>query len=160
MMDNMMTRRDFVKVGSITAASLIAFPAIASATGVGKTVVIALIGCGGRGKGALRNIIEAAKIVGCNIKVAAFCDWFKNIAEKTRDDFNMPQAKVFYGGSGYKDVMAMEEVQAVLLVTPIGFRPLHFKAAVEAGKHVFEEKAVAVDGPGARMHLEAAKLSV
>lgn len=72
----------------------------------------------------------------------------------------MPGARVFYGGTGYKDVMAMREVQAVLLVAPIGFRPLHFKAAVEAGKHVFEEKAVAVDGPGARMHLEAAKLSV
>jgi len=159
MMD-MMTRRDFVKAGSITAASLAAFPAIASADGAGKTVTIALIGCGGRGKGALRNILEAAKIVGCNIKVAAFCDWFKDIAEKTRDDFNMPEAKVFYGGTGYKEVMAMKEVQAVLLVAPIGFRPLHFKAAVEAGKHVFEEKAVAVDGPGARMHLEAAKLSV
>ena len=160
MIDNMMTRRDFVKAGSISAASLTAFPAIASATGAEKTVTIALIGCGGRGKDSLRNIIEAAKIVGCNIKVAAFCDWFKDIAEKARDDFNMSGARVFYGGTGYKEVMAMNEVQAVLLVTPIGFRPLHFKAAVEAGKHVFEEKAVAVDGPGARMHLEAAKLSV
>ena len=160
MIDNMMTRRDFVKAGSISAASLTAFPAIASATGTEKTVTIALIGCGGRGKDSLRNIIEAAKVVGCNIKVAAFCDWFKDIAEKARDDFNMPGARVFYGGTGYKEVMAMKEVQAVLLVAPIGFRPLHFKAAVEAGKHVFEEKAVAVDGPGARMHLEAAKLSV
>ena len=160
MIDNMMTRRDFVKAGSISAASLTAFPAIASATGTEKTVTIALIGCGGRGKDSLRNITEAAKVVGCNIKVAAFCDWFKDIAEKARDDFNMPGARVFYGGTGYKEVMAMKEVQAVLLVAPIGFRPLHFKAAVEAGKHVFEEKAVAVDGPGARMHLEAAKLSV
>lgn len=155
----MMTRKEFVK-GTSAATVLAAFPAIASGDGTGKTVTVALIGCGGRGKAALKNLLEASKTVGCSIRVAAFCDWFQGIAEKTRAEFNMPRAQIFYGGTGYKEVMAMKEVQAVLLVTPIGFRPLHFKAAVEAGKHVFEEKAVAVDGPGARMHLEAARLSV
>lgn len=159
MSDDKMTRREFVRTGSV-AAALASFPTIASPSSTGKTVTVALIGCGGRGKGALKNLFAASKIVGCNIKVAAFCDWFKDIAEKTRDDFGISDAKIFFGGTGYRDVMALKEVQAVLLVAPIGFRPLHFKAAIEAGKHVFEEKAVAVDGPGARMHLEAAKLSV
>lgn len=105
----------------------------------------------------MRNLLAASKIVGCNVRVAAFCDWFEESAEKARNDFNMPYAKVFHGARGYREVMEMPEVQAVLLVTPIGFRPIHFKAAVEAGKHVFEEKAVAVDAPGVRMHIEYAR---
>lgn len=125
-----------------------------------KTVTVALIGCGGRGRGALKNLLDAAKIVGVNIKIAAFCDWFEEPAKKLAAEFNAPFARILVGATAYKDVMALKEVDAVLLVAPIGFRPLHFKAAVEAGKHVFEEKAVAVDAPGLRMHLEAAKLSV
>lgn len=74
-MTEMMTRRDFVKSTS-AAAALAAFPAIASSDGAGKTVTVALIGCGGRGRGALKNLLEASKTVGCNVRVAAFCDWF------------------------------------------------------------------------------------
>lgn len=118
---------------------------------------VALIGCGGRGRGALRNLLNATKTVGCQVKVVAFCDWFEDAAKRARADFNAPAAKICYGALGYREVMAMPEVQAVLLVTPIGFRPIHFKAAVDAGKHVFEEKAVAVDAPGVRLHLEAAR---
>lgn len=125
-----------------------------------KTVTVALIGCGGRGRGALKNLLDAAKIVGVNIKIAAFCDWFEEPAKKLAAEFNAPFARILVGATAYKDVMALKEVDAVLLVAPIGFRPPHFKAAVEAGKHIFEEKAVAVDAPGLRMHLEAAKLSV
>lgn len=75
-----------------------------------QTVTVALIGCGGRGRGALRNLLAASRIVGCNVRVAAFCDWFKESAEKTRNDFNMPYAKVCYGARGYREVMAMPEV--------------------------------------------------
>jgi len=152
------TRREFIGKSAAAATALAAFPSIASPSQ--KTVTVALIGCGGRGRGALRNLFEASKTVGCTIRVAAFCDWFREIAERVRDEFGCTGARIFSGASGYKEVIAMKEVDAVLLVTPIGFRPIQFKAAVEAGKHVFEEKAVAVDGPGARMHLEAAKLSV
>lgn len=153
-----MTRKEFIVGGSgILATSALRFPAMAAGT---KTVTVALIGCGGRGRGALKNLLDAAKIVGVNIKIAAFCDWFEEPAKKLAAEFNAPFARILVGATAYKDVMALKEVDAVLLVAPIGFRPLHFKAAVEAGKHVFEEKAVAVDAPGLRMHLEAAKLSV
>lgn len=153
---NDITRREFV-AGS--AASML-MPASFAVTSSRKTLNVALVGCGGRGRGVLKNLLEASKAVGCNVRAVAFCDWFEDVAMKMRDTFSIPGAKVCSGANGYKEVMAMKNVDAVLLVTPIGFRPLHFKAAVDAGKHVFEEKAVAVDGPGVRMHLEAAKKSV
>lgn len=156
-MENM-TRRDFGKTCGVFAAASMPIFSIASSMS-SKTLKIALVGCGGRGNGALKNIFEAAKIVGCKIKVVALCDWFAENAKTTAKKFNL-DAKIVSGANGYKEVMEMPEVEAVLLVTPIGFRPLHFKAAVEAGKHVFEEKAVAVDPVGLRMHLDAAKLSV
>ena len=156
---NMMdiTRKEFL-VGSTTFAGALAMPSIASSTK--KSINVALIGCGGRGNGTLKNILDASKIVGIDVNITALCDWFEDNAVKTRDKFNLVGTKLYIGPTAYKDVMADKSIDAVLLVTPIGFRPIHFKAAVDAGKHVFEEKAVAVDGPGVRMHIEAARESV
>ena len=158
--DMKMTRKEFINGSAALAASTVFIPAFPSVITSNKTLNIALIGCGGRGNGTLRNIFDASKIVGCNIKVVALCDWFEENARKTQEKYNLLGAKIYAGPTAYKDVMANKDVEAVLLVTPIGFRPIHFKAAVESGKHVFEEKAVAVDAPGIRMHLDAAKLSV
>jgi len=55
----------------------------------------------------------------------------------------------FDGFDAYKQLLATN-VDVVLLTTPPGFRPLHLKAAVEANKHIFCEKPMAVDGPGVR----------
>ena len=48
-------------------------------------------------------------------------------------------------------------VDVVLLATPPGFRPIHLKAAVDAGKHIFCEKPMATDAPGVRSVLESVK---
>ena len=138
MMD--ITRKEFL-VGSTAFAGALAMPSIASSTK--KSINVALIGCGGRGNGTLKNILDASKIVGINVNITALCDWFEDNAVKTRDKFNLVGTKLYIGPTAYKDVMADKSIDAVLLVTPIGFRPIHFKAAVDAGKHVFEEKAVA-----------------
>src|SRR5205823_12366256 len=94
-----------------------------------------------------------------NVKLTAMGDMFADHIEKKlkvlRDDGDVA-AKVdvkpencFVGFDAYKQVLA-SGVDVVILTTPPHFRPLHLKAAVEAGKHVFCEKPVAVDAPGVK----------
>ena len=149
-----MTRKEFL-VGSAAFVSAPAFSIIGDAP-----LGVALVGCGNRGKGALKNLLDAAKIVGCKIDIKAFCDFFPEKAFQAVQEFNlMGKAKLCIGPIAYRDVMAMKDVDVVLLCTPIGFRPLHLMEAVKAGKHVFAEKAFAVDAPGARMCIEAGKIA-
>src|SRR4029434_5134542 len=65
------------------------------------------------------------------------------------DKIEVPPARCFAGFDAYKNVIN-SGVDVVLLCTPPHFRPLHLKAAVDAGKHVFAEKQCAVDAPGGR----------
>ena len=149
-----MTRKEFL-AGSAALVSAPAFSIIGDAP-----LGVALVGCGNRGKGALKNLLDAAKIVGCKIDIKAFCDFFPEKAIQAVQEFNLiGKAKLFFGPIAYRDVMAMKDVDVVLLCTPIGFRPLHLMEAVKAGKHVFAEKAFAVDAPGARMCIEAGKIA-
>ena len=67
----------------------------------------------------------------------------------------MPEKNKFVGFDGYRKVI--QESDVVILATPPGFRPEHFEAAVNAGKHVFMEKPVACDAPGIRKVLAAGK---
>jgi predicted dehydrogenase len=59
------------------------------------------------------------------------------------------------GWNAYQELLKLKEIDVVLLATPPGFRPLHLQAAVDAGKHIFAEKPVAVDGPGVRAAMKA-----
>src|SRR6185369_9659756 len=77
--------------------------------------------------------------------------------EKIAGKIDVPPERCFVGFSAYKDVIAASDV--VLLCTPPHFRPAHLLAAVEAGKHIFAEKPVAVDGPGVRSVLETCELA-
>jgi predicted dehydrogenase len=65
----------------------------------------------------------------------------------------------FDGFDGYKGLLAVSDINYVISATPPHFRPMHLKAAIEAGKNVFIEKPAAVDGPGVRMLLEAGELA-
>jgi predicted dehydrogenase len=121
----------------------------------GDTIRIGLIGCGGRGTGAARQALLADK----NIKLVALGDAFADrlqsslaTLKKSEDldgKINVKPDHCFVGFDAYKHILA-SDVDVVLLTTPPHFRPIHLKAAVEAGKHVFAEKPVAVDGPGVR----------
>ncbi len=150
-----MTRRTFV--GTAPAAALAA-AAKRPAARVEPTVRVGLIGCGGRGKGAVRNVLEAEK----NVEIYAIADMFKDRVDKARTTFarwkdkrvNIDDSRCFSGFDAYKKLLDTD-VEYVLLVTPPGFRPLHFAAAVEAGKHVFLEKPVAVDPTGVRLVIDA-----
>lgn len=125
---------------------------------------IAVVGCGGRGTGAMFNAIDAGKTSGYTIEVVALGDLF---AERVaRANAGLVQAGIrevsaqflFTGFDAYKRVCETD-CDVIILATPPGFRSIHFAAAVEAKKHIFTEKPVAVDGPGVRRFLAAAAKS-
>ena len=157
-----MTRKDFIKTSTL-AAGVCAAPAILRAEGAKRVFKVGIVGCGGRGNGALGNIHAAAKMLcaeGCNveIKVVAAADFFVEKAQAVARKYGFDEKFAFGGANGYKQVMA-SDAEIVILTTPLNFRPIHTMAAAQAGKHVFAEKGVAVDGPGCRLMIEASKLA-
>ncbi|MDE2995934.1 MAG: Gfo/Idh/MocA family oxidoreductase [Bacteroidota bacterium] len=164
------SRRDFLKggsaavVGSVVASQ---FPLSANAYyPTDDEIKIGLIGCGGRGTGAAVQALSTEQ----NVKLVAMADAFRdqlddslsNITNPDADHaariagrVDVPEEHKFVGFDAYKEVIALADV--VLIATPPGFRPMHFEAAVEAGKHVFMEKPVATDAAGVRRVLAAAE---
>jgi myo-inositol 2-dehydrogenase/D-chiro-inositol 1-dehydrogenase len=127
----------------------------------GKPLKAALIGCGDRGTGAATQFLES----GPNVSIVALADVFSDRMDSCRkilvDKFNnkVEDARCFLGFEAYRKVMAIPEIDVALLCTPTHFRPEHFKAAVEAGKHVFMEKPCAVDPVGIRTVIAASKMA-
>lgn len=155
------SRRQFLKRSSVLAASAAAvasFPAVLHAQS-SQTINAVIIGVGGRGGGAGKNFLEAAKIAGVKGNVVAVADIFPEAARRAQENFELPADKCFSGFDAYQKALAVPGVNYAILATPPGFRPPHFKACVEAGKNVFMEKPVAVDGPGCRMMYEAAEMA-
>ncbi len=157
-----LSRRSFLELsaagGALAASSALAHGIHASGDDVLK---VGLIGCGGRGTGAASQALKADK----NVKLFAMADAFDDriagsMATLHKDEaltkkLDVAPERRFVGFDAYKDVISCCDV--VLLCTPPGFRPIHLKAAVAAGKHVFAEKPVAVDAPGVRSVLETCK---
>jgi predicted dehydrogenase len=152
------SRRDFIKT---TAAVSLAAMGVSTnrifAAGSGK-IRVGLIGCGGRGNGALSNCLAAGKHIGREMEVVATADWFKSRAEGAGKKHGVPEERCFYGADAYKKLLKTN-VDVVSIATSPNFRPLHFEAAVKAGTHVFMEKPVAVDPPGGRKIIEAGELA-
>lgn len=151
------SRRDFVKATTVAAVggSIAAqFNSIPGAYAAGSDLIkVGLIGCGGRGTGAVHNVFEGAK----GVKLIAMGDAFKDrldegradIRKKHEDKMDVPDSRCFVGFDAFEKVIACD-VNYIILATPPAFRPAHLEAAVKAGKHIFTEKPVAVDGPGIR----------
>lgn len=124
----------------------------------GNELKAGLIGCGGRGTGAAINFLSA----GPNLKITALGDVFQdkmdNCRKKLKEEKGetVPDENCFLGFDAFKKVID-SGVDIIILATPPYFRPEHFKAAVEARKHVFMEKPVAVDPVGARDVMATAK---
>ncbi len=153
------SRRQFIKSSSLAAASAAAvvnFPSILHAQGK-QTINAIIIGIGGRGGGAGGNFMEAAKNVGVEAKIVAVADLFPEQAKRGKENFGVPEEKCFSGFDAYKKALAEPGVNYAILATPPGFRASHFKACVEAGKNIFCEKPVAVDGAGCRIMYEASE---
>ncbi len=155
------SRRQFLKRSSVIAASAaaaVSFPSVLRAQTT-QSINAVIIGLGGRGSGAGRDFMEAAKAAGVEGKIVGVADIFPESAKRGQDNFGLTQDKCFSGFDSYQKVLALPGVNYAILATPPGFRAAHFKAAIEAGKHVFMEKPVAVDGPGCRVMYQAADLS-
>lgn len=157
------TRRDFLKVSAATTAALIASDTMAFAQGSDE-IRVGVIGCGGRGTGAACDCIKSSP----GVKVVALGDLFQdrldgclknlNANEEVNKSVDITSDRCFVGFDAYQKVIACG-VDMVILASPPGFRPVHFEAAVNAGKHVFMEKPVAVDATGVRAVIEAGKLA-
>jgi len=132
-------------------------PVLKGAPG-GKKLRAGLVGAGARGTGAAVNFISS----GPDLEIVALADVFQDKIDACRErfaSFNLPIAaeNCFTGFDGYKKLMALPDIDVVLLVTPPQFRPDHFLEAVTTNKHVFLEKPVAVDPVGIRSIITSAK---
>ncbi|MDZ4287211.1 MAG: Gfo/Idh/MocA family oxidoreductase, partial [Prosthecobacter sp.] len=161
--DSLLSRRGFVQTGS---GALLA-PVILTATGTlraekkadsNETLRIGLIGCGGRGTGAASQALGADY----NTKLVAVADIdakqiegsLASLNQKFADRVDVKEDKKFVGLDAYQKLIDCG-VDVVLLATPPGFRPQHLTAAVEAGKHIFCEKPMAVDSVGYHVAMAA-----
>ncbi len=157
--DRTLTRREFA-VGGVGAA-LLASGNYAWAQGSG-TIKVGLIGCGGRGNGAVRNCAQADP----SIEIVALGDVFADRLSGTREGlakdlgarYKATDATCFVGFDAYQKVLSTN-IDLVILATPPGFRPGHFAAAIAAGKHVFMEKPVAVDPVGIRSVIATSEIA-
>ena len=157
------SRRDFIRTGSAAAAAMtLTFPHILRGATDSRKLKIGLVGCGGRGTGALAQALGADS----NSEVTALADLFSTQIDITlqaigtkpefSDKIKAPESQRFVGLDAYAKMMA-SDVDVVLLATPPAFRPQQLAAAVAAGKHVFCEKPMATDAPGVRSVLESAR---
>ena len=161
-------RRDFLKMtgisaaGTLLGATTLNVPYVHAAES--NTLKIALVGCGGRGGGALVNALETEGPK----KLVAMADIFprkitgllRAITESYGNSIDVPSDRQFSGFDGYrKAIDAVGSGGVVLLGTPPVFRPMEFEYAVERGVHVFMEKSFGVDAPGVRRVLKAGKVA-
>ena len=156
------SRRDFMKASAaVGAAAMFSGSEKLFAQGTDK-IRVGLIGCGGRGTGAAKDCVRSSE----NIEIVAMGDLFRNRLEGSLEDLknevgehvSVTEETMFEGFDAYKQVIATD-VDMVILGTPPHFRPEHLKAAVEAGKHIFMEKPVAVDPIGIRSVIASSELA-
>jgi myo-inositol 2-dehydrogenase / D-chiro-inositol 1-dehydrogenase len=159
------TRREFLKSSALVGSALAAptlLPQGLFAKENQDTLKVGLIGCGGRGTGAASQALSADK----NVVLTAMGDAFEDQLQKSLqilqkdhgDKVKVTPDRSFIGLDAYQKVID-SGVDVVLLATPPGFRPVHLKAAVAAGKHVFCEKPMATDVPGVRSVVESVKVA-
>lgn len=155
-----LSRREFVAgAAAVTAASMLGSRAYAAGS---DTIRVGLIGCGGRGTFDTGNCLKAAD----GVELVAMGDMFKDRLDTCRqtlmktlpDKVKVTDDKCFVGWDAHRKVMATD-VNLVILTQPPHFRPGHLKAAIEAGKHVFMEKPVAVDPVGVRSVIQSSELA-
>lgn len=150
------TRRKFIKdtcVASTVAAAALTFPSgVHGSTEPKKdTLRVGLIGSGGRGTGAVSNLLNSNS----DVKVVAMADVGEDRLQLSRASLQkqwenqgkaeIPDANCFAGPTAYQRVCEHPDVDIVIHTTPPGLRHMTLRCAVENGKHSFVEKPVCVD---------------
>ena len=134
-------------------------PQLVRGTAANSAVRIGLLGCGGRGREDAEGLVKSG-----GARLVALADLFDDQLASARKRFDALAAKnsmagvdasqIFSGPRAFEKIVASQEIDAVVIATPPYFHPEHLAAAVAAGKHVYCEKPVAVDVPGARRVVE------
>jgi myo-inositol 2-dehydrogenase/D-chiro-inositol 1-dehydrogenase len=147
-------RRKFIGVAAATAGAMFIKPSLVHGTAGNSAVRVGLLGCGGRGTEDATNLVDTG-----GARVVALADMFQDQLDTARVHFDKIQqekgyaaldaSQLFAGPNAYQQIVASKELDAVVIATPPYYHPRHLEAAVAAGKHVYLEKPVAVDVPGA-----------
>lgn len=161
------SRRDFLKTSAVAAAATTLSMAPAVHAAGSDAIKVGIIGCGGRGSSAAENVLMSAP----NVQIVALGDVFKFRVDDLRtrvtkfaqgaetkkldNSVDLPAERCYAGLDCHEKVINTPGVNYIILASPPGFRPMHLEAAVKAGKHIFTEKPVSVDGPGTRKVLAA-----
>ena len=150
-----LTRRELLKSSAMAAGTLVLTGPVGSlARAQGSDAIrVGVIGCGGRGSGAAHNCVESSP----GVKIVALADAFADRLQKLKTDFEVPEDRCFVGLDAYKKLLALDDINLVILATPPGFRPVQLQAAIAAGKNVFMEKPVAVCPAGIKIVMDASE---
>lgn len=162
------SRRRFLKASGTAAAAstLTGFCVPHVHAGEDNTIQLALIGCGGRGTGAVVNAMTAKN---GPVKLVAMADVFpdrlegsyRSLKQRFGDQLNLPDDRRFVGYDAYKSAMdCLRPGDIAIFATPPAFRWVHFTYAIPRNLNVFMEKPVTVDGPTTRRMFELAEQSV
>src|SRR4051812_16544177 len=159
---NDVTRRKFIAVAACTAGAMFIKPSLVHGSEANSAVRVGLLGCGGRGTEDATNLVDTGGARG-----GALGDLFQDQLDVARKHFDeMQQGKgyaaldasqFFVGPDAYKRIADSKEVDAIVIATPPYYHPQHLEAVVHAKKHVYLEKPVAVDVPGALKVIEIGK---
>src|SRR3989442_5270984 len=137
-------------------------PGLVHGTAANSAIRVGLLGCGGRGTEDATNLVDTG-----GARVVALGDLFRDQLDAAHAHFDkIQQAKgyaaidasqLFVGPNAYQQIAASKELDAIVIATPPYYHPRHLEAVVAAGKHVYLEKPVAVDVPGALKVIEIGK---
>src|SRR5215467_13629778 len=157
-----MDRRSFLGSAAGAAGLMIVPSSLVRGTQANSAVRVGLLGCGGRGTEDATNMLDTG-----GARIVALADLFQDQLDAARSHFNqllqaknfpiLDTAQLFAGPEAYQKLAASKEVDAIVVATPPYFHPTHLEAVVAAGKHVFLEKPVAVDVPGALKVIDIGK---
>ena len=160
---NKVNRRKFLKSAAATTAGVMFIkPSLVHGTAANSAVRVGLLGCGGRGTEDATNLVDTG-----NARVVALADLFRDQLDTAHANFDKLQqpkgfaaidaSQLFLGPDAYQQIAHSKEVDAIVVATPPYYHPQHLEAVVAAGKHVYLEKPVAVDVPGALRVIEIGK---
>ncbi|MGC9328725.1 MAG: Gfo/Idh/MocA family protein [Candidatus Hinthialibacter sp.] len=136
-------RRSFLKK-SAAAGVMIVHASAARSSRANSKIQLGVIGCGGRGFFIGKKMHDN---VGGDIQLVAAHDYFSDRLERFQNLFDVPQNRCYTGLNGYQQIL-QQDVDGVIITSPPYFHPQHTKDAVNAGKHIWLCKPVAVDVPG------------
>src|SRR5882762_5239550 len=159
---NKVNRRKFLKSAATTAGVMFIKPSLVHGTAANSAVRVGLLGCGGRGTEDATNLVDTG-----NARVVALADLFRDQLDTAHANFDKLQqpkgfaaidaSQLFLGPDAYQQIAHSKEVDAIVVATPPYYHPQHLEVVVAAGKHVYLEKPVAVDVPGALRVMEIGK---